>query len=785
MGQTPHPTDKDSGLPDAIEASLVASLYGDPRTLLIGSVGTLSAVFLTAFATGSLVFVGCAMSLLFVALLRVREMSAFRAFGGQFASVSDVRRWELRYVAGATTYVLIMGLWCLLSFTSSMSAEVQLVSFATTLANMIGIAGRNYGSKRLVRAQLLAAGIPMLLGLIWAASLAYLVLAFVLGSFFISLEAIATRLRWTLTGAVVARHDSQRLAQRLDAALNTMPHGLLMFSEAGRVILSNQRLPAIIGLDEPALASTATLRAVARNLMATGLIGKLALRQAASASRRRLLENDDSPVDVRLADGRTLALTFRRGTEGAVALVEDTTEQRTTTERITYLAHNDVLTGLANRVVFRNEVSRILDELDQAAGCAVFFVDLDHFKEVNDTLGHPCGDQLLKIVARRLRSVIAEDDLIARWGGDEFVVARPRCGDKAELVQLAEAIVRELGRPYDVDGHVVIVGASVGIAIGPADGEDADLLLKNADLALYQAKASGRGAWRLFESNMGVEAGARRTLELDLREALTTGAFELAFQPIADLRGGRITACEALLRWNHPERGPVPPSVFIPIAEDIGLIVALGEFALRRACEEALTWPDTVRVAVNLSPLQFRSGNLPAMVERILSETGLPASRLELEITESVFIQGEQSTLKLLSDLKAFGLSISLDDFGTGYSSLAYLQTFPLDKVKIDRSFLIGASESARSLTLLAGIARLCRELSMSVVIEGVETAAQLDLVAALDDIAEVQGYLLSRPITGTAIRGLLGAFHGFPRQGFPRVEAAHDGAAEGAKAAG
>ncbi len=746
-------------LPEAVKASLVASLYGDPRTLLVGSVGTLAAVLLTVWATAEPMFFGCAMSMLAVTLLRVREMDEFRKHCAQGIPLHQVGEWEARYVAGAAAYVLLMGLWCLLAFVASASHEVQLISFATTLANMIGIAGRNFGSERLVRAQLLAAGVPMLLALILQANLAYLVLAFVLGSFFVSLQAIANRLRATLADAVISHHNAQRLADRLDAALNTMPHGLLMFGEEGRIILANQRLPAIAGLDPRRLAATRTLRGIARSLLAKGLIGAQGLRQTLSASRRHLAENNDCPVDVRLTDGRTLALTFRRGAEGAVALVEDTTEQRSTTERITYLAHYDVLTGLANRAVFRKEVSRMLDEVDPAVGCAVLFVDLDHFKEVNDTLGHPSGDQLLKTVASRLRGAVDEGDLIARWGGDEFVLLRPHASDRDALARLAESIVLELGRPYDLDGHVAIVGASVGIAIGPLDGADADLLLKNADLALYEAKAAGRGAWRFFKADMSVEAGARRALELDLREALRTGAFELAYQPITDLRRGRITACEALLRWTHPVRGVVPPSRFIPVAEEMGLIVELGDFALRRACQEAVGWPGSVRVAVNLSPIQFRSGDLLGKVRRILRETGLPADRLELEITESVFIRGEQATLKLLSDLKALGVRISLDDFGTGYSSLAYLRAFPLDKVKIDRSFLIGAERDARSHTLLAGIARLCRELDMTVVMEGVETPEQLDLIAALEDIAELQGYLVSRPIEASAILQLLRAF--------------------------
>lgn len=763
MAQAPLEAGKASAcdLPEAIEASLVASLYGDPRTLLIGSVGTLSAVFLTAWLAGGYLLPGCALAMLATTLLRVREMHAFASICHPITP-EQLRIWEWRYVAGSTAYVFLMGLWCFLSFVTSTSAEIQLVSFATTLANMIGIAGRNFGSRRLVRAQLIAAGVPMLLALIVEGGIAYFVLAFVLLSFFVSLQIIADRLRATLADAVISKDAAQRLSSRLDAALNTMPHGLVMFDEQGRVVITNQRLPTIIDMDVDRLSAAHSIRDILRDLLQRQIIAPQTLRLALASSRRKLEDNDDGPVDVRLTDGRTLALSFRRGPDGAVALVEDTTEQRSATEKITYLAHNDVLTGLPNRAVFRNEVGRILNGLRSGERFAILFVDLDHFKEVNDTLGHPSGDQLLKLVANRLRGAITGNDIIARWGGDEFVIARPHACGQLELSRLAEAIVREVGRPYDLDGQVAIVGASVGIAIGPQDGADADLLLKNADLALYRSKAAGRGAWRFFEPDMSIEARARRSLELDLREALKSNSFELAYQPITDLRASRIMACEALLRWTHPERGVVSPAVFIPVAEEIGIIGELGEWVLRQACAEAKSWPGSVRVAVNLSPIQFRKGDIALQIRRALRETGLPADRLELEITESVFIQGESSTLKLLADLKGLGVRISLDDFGTGYSSLAYLQSFPLDKVKIDRSFLVGAVQSPRSLTLLSGIARLCRELDMSVVIEGVETQEQLDLVARLDDIAEVQGYLISCPVPGKAARDLIGVFNNF-----------------------
>jgi diguanylate cyclase (GGDEF)-like protein len=387
---------------------------------------------------------------------------------------------------------------------------------------------------------------------------------------------------------------------------------------------------------------------------------------------------------------------------------------------------------------------------------AVLFVDLDQFKQVNDTLGHPAGDALLCEVADRLRRITGEADVLARFGGDEFVILCATAINDDEAAALADRIVDELEEPYDIDGHEVIIGASVGIAVSPRDGVDTDHLLKNADMALYRAKADGRGAWRFFKPEMDVQAQARRGLELDLRNALATNAFRLFYQPLINLKTKRISTCEALLRWPHPERGMVSPAEFIPIAEEMGLIIDIGRWVLREACRECGNWPKDVHVAVNFSPLQFRRGNVPEMIREVLAETGLEPHRLDVEITESVLLQDTQATHAALKQICDLGVQISLDDFGTGYSSLSYLHSFPLHKVKIDRSFLEGLESGGRSLILFRGIARLSAELGMIVAVEGIETQEQLALIASEPSIEEVQGWLFSAAIPGSQIRQLL-----------------------------
>jgi diguanylate cyclase (GGDEF)-like protein len=394
--------------------------------------------------------------------------------------------------------------------------------------------------------------------------------------------------------------------------------------------------------------------------------------------------------------------------------------------------------------------------------CAVHFIDLDQFKQVNDTLGHSRGDMLLVAVAERLRKVVRETDVIARFGGDEFVVLQYPVTSLDQASALAQRMLEGLKGNYEIDGHEVAVSASIGLAIASATDTDADQLLKNSDMALYRAKAENRGTWRWFEAEMEARAQARRSLELDLRTALEAEAFDLYYQPIFDIRTRRILSCEALLRWHHHERGMVSPGEFISVAEEMGIIVEIGQQVLRKACLESRRWPGDTRVAVNLSPIQFSRSNVPATIRQTLAATGLAADRLHIEITESTLLQDTRKTQAALRQLESIGVRVSLDDFGTGYSSLSYLHSFPLHKVKIDQSFVQDLN-NARRVTLLRGVARLSAELGLRVTVEGVETEEQLALIADEASVDEVQGYLLGRPLPAADIRRLLNATNPAP----------------------
>jgi diguanylate cyclase (GGDEF)-like protein len=469
---------------------------------------------------------------------------------------------------------------------------------------------------------------------------------------------------------------------------------------------------------------------------------------------RRLGAPENKGVTIQKQDGRTLHLTFQAmANGGSVVLVEDVTERKSAEARITHLARYDSLTGLPNRMFLREQMEKVLAS---AQSSAVLFVDLDQFKQVNDTLGHPRGDMLLRAVADRLRQMARPTDIVARFGGDEFVVVQTPIASSDDAASFARRIVASLGETYEIDGHQVVIGASVGIAITPRDATGPDHLLKIADMALYWAKADQRGTWRFFEPEMDVRAHARRTLELDLRHALSHSAFQVYYQPLIDLRTKKISTCEALLRWPHPVRGMISPSEFIPVAEEMGLIVELGKWVLREACRTCARWPAHVRVAVNLSASQFRRGNVTETIKQVLDETGLDPNRLEIEITESVLFQDTRATRMILHQIRDLGVRISLDDFGTGYSSLSYLQSLPLNKVKIDRSFLEGLESDGRALVLLRGIAKLSADLGLSVTVEGIETAEQLAVVSAEPSVTEAQGWLFAPALPAQQVGQLL-----------------------------
>ena len=450
---------------------------------------------------------------------------------------------------------------------------------------------------------------------------------------------------------------------------------------------------------------------------------------------------DGSVIDVAMYSA---TLTYQHRRSALIAAI-DITERKRAEARVAFMAEHDVLTSLPNRVLLRSHLAKLLGRGRRGSRhLAVLCLNLDNFKTVNDTLGHPVGDLLLQTIAQRLRASLREHDVAARLGGDEFAILQPGIEQPEEAGSLAQRLIAVIAEPCLIDGHQVVVGASIGIALAPGDGEDADRLMKNADMALDRAKADGGAGFRVFEPGMDARLQARRRLEVDLRAGLAAGAFEVHYQPLVDLRGGTVAGFEALLRWPHAERGMIPPGEFIPVAEETGLIAPLGALVLRRACQDAAAWPADITVAVNLSPLQFRTGNLLGLVMDTLRATGLKARRLELEITEGLLLDHNELVLATLHALRALGVRIAMDDFGTGYSSLSYLRSFPFDKIKIDRSFIRDMGSSAGAQAIVRAIVSLGTSLGITITAEGVETESDLACLRA-EGCSQAQGFLFSQ----------------------------------------
>lgn len=557
---------------------------------------------------------------------------------------------------------------------------------------------------------------------------------------------------------VIAVHDLReklRAEARFEAALDNMPHGLCMFDAEERLLVANLRYVEMYAMPQELTRPGTPLRHVLAHHVKVGACPEgLEVRVAAHLSSS---DEGGAQYELReLKDGRTIAVSRRRTVgNGWVSIHEDVTERRRVEEQMSYIATHDALTGLPNRVLFHKKLDEALAQAQRGHSFAVLCLDLDRFKDVNDTLGHAMGDALLREAAGRLRAELRETDTLARLGGDEFAVIQTDADQPNDATILAKRLVEVLSVPFEIDGHQLAIGTSVGVALAPTDGLDPERLIKGADLALYRAKAEGRGRWRFFEPEMDARMQARRVLELELRRALALGEFELFYQPIMNVASRRVGGFEALVRWRHPERGLVVPDAFIPLAEEIGLIIPLGEWVLARACIEAVNWPGAPKVAVNLSPAQFASRGLVDAVAVALEQSGLAPGRLELEITETVMLQNTEATLATLHRLKELGVRIAMDDFGTGYSSLSYLQRFPFDKVKIDRSFTSGLGASRESEAIVRAVTDLCVGLDMTTTAEGVETEAQLHALQ-LRGCQEAQGYLFSKPLPASDIIELI-----------------------------
>ena len=552
------------------------------------------------------------------------------------------------------------------------------------------------------------------------------------------------------------KRELERQNIRLDAAVNNISQGLCMFDPRSHLVICNAPYARIYNLGEELVKPGTPLDDILVHLFDNGMhASNASTREEYIAWRHSIINRhqyDKAEVEF---GGRIILLQHHPMKDGGfVSTHEDITEQRQQEARIRHLARHDALTELPNRSQFLDEMANSEAAIERGEKTAVLCIDLDHFKSVNDSLGHTIGDKLLKQASARLWGTTRETDVLARLGGDEFSLLLRPVEKPSDAAAIAERIVRAMGSPFVIDGHQMVIGASVGIAMAPEDGTTTDVLMKNADMALYRAKSEGRSTYHFFEKEMDAAIQKRRMIEAGLRAALALNELRVVFQPLVGLQENRVTCLEALLRWTHDGK-PISPVEFIPIAEETGLIVQIGEWVLREACRAAMTWPTEARVAVNLSPVQFKNKRLFETVHAILSETGLPPTRLELEITESLLLNDNEQTLQTLHRLRAIGIRISMDDFGTGYSSLSYLRAFPFDKIKIDRSFMRDLESRGDSLAIIKAVIGLGHSLGMSTTAEGVETEEQLRAVRE-QGCNEVQGFLFSPPLEPGQVTAML-----------------------------
>jgi diguanylate cyclase (GGDEF)-like protein len=553
----------------------------------------------------------------------------------------------------------------------------------------------------------------------------------------------------------VAEWQLAQKGQHLDTAINNMTQGLLLFDASGRLVICNRRYIDMFGLSPDVVKPGCHLRELIRHRKELGSF----TGDVDAYCERFLNPKTDEVRDtvISVPDGRTMRVVYKRSGDGGwAATMEDVTERTRFEARIEHLAHYDALTELPNRTLFQRHAEKMLAQVGSVQ-FAILYIDIDEFKGINDSLGHLVGDEFLKAVSLRLRDCVGGDDFVARLGGDEFAILQSGVACKDEVSALIAKIYSALRTPFECHGHRLSSDASIGVAIAPRDGNDLLELLKSADLAMYAAKAAGRRTYRFFESGMETGATLRRELDQDLRTALSEGGFEVHYQPLVDLASNGIVGCEALVRWRHPLRGLVSPVEFIPLAEETGLIQQIGQWVLQTACAEAATWPSHVRLAVNVSPIQFKSQTLALNVATALADSGLDPRRLELEITEAVLIADDDAALATLNQLRELGIHIALDDFGTGYSSLAYLQRFPFDKIKIDRSFVKELTEASGSSSIIRAVVDIAADRNMTTTAEGVETTRQLETVRALG-CTHMQGYLFSAALPASEIRIMLGS---------------------------
>lgn len=744
---------KTNDIADDVYCQFVRSLFANEHILIVGGITYVAIALMVYVKTSVTAFLMIAPILLAANVWRYAGIRAFHRKGGVANGIEDARRWEQDYIIRGCAQGLAVGAFCFLSIYLYPSAYAEVASVAMSIASLITVASRNYGSPNMVRILSLSFTAPAALAFLLRGELAYALLGLMLVPLMLITVSSAGYVRQVLFAAVIGQKRADQLAQRFDRALNTMPQGLLMFDKQGRVIVANAEAAHIVGIDSPAVLTGRSISALMRRIVAAGLMDKQQSDKAMQRLIRALQDGSDRKLVVALQDGRSFEFTTREGDKDlGVVMFEDVTQRVRASERIVTMARFDGLTSLPNRAYMHELIVERLAVGDRNRHCALAIFDLDDFKGVNDSLGHPTGDELIKAIAKRLGRFASENVIVGRFGGDEFVVFCNDVADRESFGSLLDAVRETLSTPSEVFGTRIALESSGGAVLVQVASTDVDTMIVRADLALHAAKAHGKNGWMLFEESMEQSFRLRERLKADLRNAIVDRSLRVVYQPILQVKTMKMVTCEALCRWDHPELGQVSPSVFVPLAEETGIIQDITSFVLEQACADCVRWPGRIGVSVNLSARDLSDGGIVEKVAGILASTGLPPNRLEVEMTETSLLDDKSAARTYVEAIRRLGVRIALDDFGTGYSSLSYMHRLPVDKIKIDRSFLVDTAEDRRSRELIKSVVQLSQKLGMTVTVEGVETFEQLNFLADEVHPDTVQGFLFGSALTASGI---------------------------------
>ncbi|WP_274627721.1 putative bifunctional diguanylate cyclase/phosphodiesterase [Arvimicrobium flavum] len=739
-------------LPDDIYIPFVETLFRDGFTLAIGIFAQIALITLVWSKTGDLAYLAVVLCLVVIGVVRVLHMRKYNTSSVRL-TLEEARKREKDYIIYGSMHGAILGVFGMVAIVIAEDSFAEIAAVCISLATATGIAGRNYGSPRMVNILIIALMSPLCLGFILRGDFYHVTLGLLTLPFLLAIHRYADTVRDVLFTAISAEKRATRLAQRFNRALNTMPHGLIMLGPDGRVLVANAEAAKLMMYKSADSLLGRSIHSLLLRGVAAGMLAKEDCRYIEAQLTRALREGRDRKVLVALNNGAYYEFSAREGSQDlGVITFEEVTKRVEAEEKIRTMARFDSLTGLANRAYFHEMVVEAMSGGDKDRKCGLVLLDLDDFKSVNDTLGHPVGDGLLYAVGERLTQVLDERTKIGRFGGDEFVLYFDRIENEQDLATRMDVLLAGLQGEIDVGGHALHIQASCGAVVTVAGEADFDSMIVKADLALYKAKEFGKNSWQLFETSLDEEFRSRQLMKAELRNAIETDGLRVVYQPIIDMDSMRIASCEALCRWDHPELGSISPSVFVPLAEEMGVISSISSFVLNSACAECAKWPNKISVSVNLSAKDFCNRDIVDRVRAALANSGLSPQRLELEVTETALLDDKALTAHYIEELKALGVCIALDDFGTGYSSLSYLHKLPLNKVKIDRSFVLDLSQNSRSLKLLKSVVSLSRTLGLSVTIEGVETFEQLKILAQHVKPDLVQGFLFGSALTAQGI---------------------------------